>query len=50
VLTIEWFLMHQRRGMVVSFEFLELGWIFSLKAVSDLIWKNITRPKMENSF
>jgi len=50
VSTIEWFLVQQRRGMVAIFEFLELVWIFSLKALSDLNWKNITRPKMENVF
>ena len=35
---------------VAIFEFLELGWILILKAVSDLDWKNITRPKLENGF
>ena len=36
--------------MVAIFEFLELGWKFILKAVSDLDWKNISRPKLENGF
>ena len=36
--------------MVAIFEFLELRWIFILKAVSDLDWKNVIRPKLENGF
>jgi hypothetical protein len=36
--------------MVAIFEFLEIGWVFILKAVTNLDWKNITRPKLENGF
>ena len=36
--------------MKAMFHFIELRWIYSLKCVSDLNWKNIAGPKTANSF
>ena len=42
---------HWRRGgWKQCLTFLELRWIYSMKSVSDLIWKNVARPKTANSF
>ena len=41
----------QKKGRIVAmFDFLELRWIFSLKAVSDLNWKKSCLTKNEKGF
>jgi hypothetical protein len=45
---LELFLVHQR--IMTMFNLLKLRWIFCLKTVSDLNWKNVARPKTANSF
>ena len=40
----------RRGGWRQCLTLLELRWIYSLKSVSDLNWKNIAEPKTENSF